>query len=197
MDWKESKNNFGGKMNKICIDNIEDKSKDEIIKDYIDLYGEYEKLKRKHRKYENPHTPPSKEERKTHRSNFVSITGLPVGKQTGYHGSTREKKTPTDFISCFKNNCFQCGKHNKPKEIKTKIYEEIPDPQPPKIVEAKWGYYECKCGNIWESKPSEVPNNGLFGKNLQSEITLLRFDDRLPLRKVINAIERQYKTTIT
>lgn len=176
--------------------NYSDMPKEELLDEVVDLFIENEKLKRKLRKYENPHTPPSKDERKS-RTNFVSKTGLPVGKKTGYKGATRRMNVPTDFLSCFDNVCAQCGKHNKAKKVKTKIYEEIPEPQPTKIMKAEWGYYECKCGHCWESKPKEVPNEGLFGKNLQAHITLLRFDDRLPLRKTISAIERQYQTTLT
>ena len=177
-------------------DEYKDKSREEILDDMYDNYVELEKLKRKLRRYENPHTPPSKDERKS-RTNFVSLTGLPVGKKTGYKGATRERKLPTDFIISFDNICSQCGKRNKAMKIKTKIYEEIPEPQPTKIVRAEWGYYECKCGHCWESKPDEVPDNGILGKNFQAHLTLVRFDDRLPLRKTISAIERQYQTTLT
>src|SRR3989344_5341999 len=175
---------------------LNEKSREEIIEKFLELYEENEKLKKKLRRYENPHTPPSKDERKS-RTNFVSQTGLGVGKQTGYKGATREQKEPTDFVSCFDSVCSQCSKHNEPKEIKQKIYEEIPDPQPIKIIKVQWGVYDCKCGHHWESKPLEVPDKGLFGKNMQAQITLLRFDDRLPLRKTISAIERQFKTSLT
>src|SRR3989338_7206287 len=174
----------------------QEKSKEELLDEVVDLIIENEKLKKKLRRYENPHTPPSKDERKS-RTNFVSQTGLGVGKQTGYNGATRKQKEPTDFINSFDNVCSQCGKHNHPKEIKQKTYEETPDPQPTKIINAQWGVYDCKCGHHWESKPVEVPDKGLFGKNMQTQITLLRFDDRLPLRKTISAIESQYKTTLT
>ena len=177
-------------------DKYQDKSKDEILDDMYEQYVELEKLKRKLRRYENPHTPPSKEVRKS-RTNFVSITSLAVGKKTGYKGATRILKEPNDFINSFDSICSQCGKHNKPKEIKSKIYEDIPDPQPMKTIKADWGCYNCSCGHSWESKPIEVPDKGIFGKNMLSQITLLRFDDRLPLRKTISAIERQYKTTLT
>lgn len=177
-------------------DEFKDKSKEEILDEMYNQYVELEKLKKKLRRYENPHTPPSKEVTKN-RCNFVSQTGLGVGKQTGYKGATRKQKEPTDFTNLFDGVCSQCGKHNKPKEIKQKIYEEIPDPQPTKIIKAQWGVYNCKCGYHWESKPVEVPDTGLFGKNMQTQITLLRFDDRLPLRKTISAIERQYQTTLT
>ncbi len=177
-------------------ESLNKKSKEEIIEEFIELYKEHEKLKKKLRKYENPHTPPSKDERKS-RTNFVSKTGLPVGKRTGYKGRTRQKKEPTHFISSFENVCSQCGKRNKPKEIREKTYEEIPEPQPVKVVHATWGVYECSCGHCWESRHHDVPDRGLFGKNAQAHIVLLKFDDRLPLRKTVNALERQFGLTLT
>ena len=178
------------------IDSYTQKEKDELVEDVVDLILENEKLKKKLRKYENPHTPPSKDERKS-RSNFVSKTGLPVGKKTGYRGRTREKKKPTHFINLFQDICPNCGKHNKPKEIIEKTYEEIPEPQPVKVIKANWGYYECDCGCCWESKPEEVPEKGLFGKNAQTNVVILRWDDRLPLRKTVSALERQFGLTLT
>jgi len=180
----------------VLTDSLEDKSKEELIDEYVELYKEYEKLKKKLRKYENPHTPPSKDERKS-RTNFVSKTGLPVGKKTGYKGRTREEKKPTHFIDLFDGVCQKCGKHNKPKEIIEKTYEETPEPQPVKVVKARWGYYECRCGHCWESKPEVAPEKGLFGKNAQTHIVLLRWDDRLPLRKTVSALGRQFHLTLT
>jgi transposase len=178
------------------IDDYRKKPKDELVEEVVDKIIENEKLKKKLRRYENPHTPSSKDERKS-RATFISKTGLAVGKRTGYKGATRKRKIPTNFINCFDDVCSQCGKHNKPTKVKSKIYEEIPDPQPVNIIKAEWGVYDCKCGHYWESKPQEVPDKGFFGKNMLSQITLLRFDDRLPLRKTIAALERQYKTTLT
>ena len=178
------------------IDDYKKKSKEDLVEEVVDKQIEIEKLKRKLRRYENPHTPPSKDARKS-KTNFVSKTDLAVGKRTGYKGSTRKQKEPTNTLELFDNVCSQCGKHNIPKKIKSKTFEEIPNPQPTKIIKSQWGSYVCGCGHCWESKPIEVPDKGQFGKNFQTQITLLRFDDRLPLRKVISAIERQYKTTLT
>ena len=179
-----------------AMSKYDEKSREEILDELIDSKIELEKLKKKLRHYENPHTPPSKDQRKS-RTNSTSKTGLGIGKRKGYKGATRKKKKPTDFISCFDDFCSQCGEQNNPKETRKKIYEDIPEPQPVKVIKTEWGYYECACGHCWESKPREVPDKGIFGKNMLSQITLLRFDDRLPLRKVISAIERQYKTTLT
>ncbi|MEK6828269.1 MAG: IS66 family transposase [Nanoarchaeota archaeon] len=176
---------------------LEDKSKKELINEYIELYEENEKLKKKLRKYENPHTPPSKDERLISRSNFVSKTGLPVGKQTGYRGATRERKTPNFFINNFDGVCRMCSRHNRPGKIFEKVYEEIPKPQPIKVVKIRWGFYECSCGHCWESEHADTPKNGIIGKNAQAYITLLRFDDRLPLRKTVEAIDRQQGLSLT
>jgi len=173
-------------------------SKEELIEKYLELEKENERLKKKLRRYENPHTPPSKDERRIKsRSNFKSKTGLPVGKRRGYKGRTREKKKPTDFINCFEGLCVKCGKLNTPNKIKEKIYEEIPKPQPTKVIQARWGYYKCGCGHSWESKHPDIPLIGQVGKNAQTHITLLRFDDRLPLRKTAAALERQFDFKVT
>ena len=82
------------------LDDYKKKEKDELVEDVVDLIIENEKLKKKLRRYENPHTPPSKDERES-RTNFVSITGLAVGKRTGYKGATRRPKKPTYYINFF------------------------------------------------------------------------------------------------
>jgi len=175
--------------------NYEDLSKDELLEEVVDLVIENEKLKKKLRKYENPHTPSSKSEKR--RTSFISKTGLAVGKRRSYKGRTREKKKPTTFLNSFQSLCQKCGRHNKPKEIREKIYEEIPEPQPVKIIKARWGYYECKCGHCWESRHDDIPEKGIIGKNAQAYITLLKFDDRLPLRKTVSALERQFNLKLT
>ena len=68
------------------IDDYNKKSKEELVEEVVDKIIELEKLKRKLRRYENPHTPPSKDERKLS-TTFVSVTGLSVGKKTGYKAS--------------------------------------------------------------------------------------------------------------
>lgn len=175
----------------------EDLSKEEILDELVDKVLEIEKLKKKLRKYENPHTPPSKDERASAHSNFVSKTGLPVGKKTGYKGATRERKKPNFFINNFDGACQKCGRHNKPKKIFDKVYEEISEPQPIKIIKVRWGHYQCLCGHAWGSEHKDTPKEGIIGKNAQAHITLLRFDDRLPLRKTVEAIYRNFNMELT
>jgi hypothetical protein len=133
----------------------EDLSKEELLDELVDkileneklrkeknkLEKETEKLRKKLRFYENPNTPPSRDERKTKtKNNFISMTVLPVGKRAGYKGRTRKKKEPTHFLNSFQGNCLDCGRYNIPKEIREKVYEEIPEPKPIKIIKATWAY---------------------------------------------------------
>ena len=42
-----------------------------------------------------------------------------------------------------------------------------------------------------------MPDEGDFGKNLLSHVTLMKFEDRLPLRKVKRSLKRQHNITLT
>ena len=90
------------------------RSREERLDELIDRIIENEKLKKKFRRYENPHTPSSKEVRKN-RTNFVSKTGLAFGKRGGYKGATRKVKEPNVFINSFDDICSPCGRNNKPE----------------------------------------------------------------------------------
>ena len=201
------KNSWKDYLNKICKKmkiphELKELSKRDLIRLFLaereELKKRIEELERRLAFYENPHTPPSKDGRKNkQRNNFESKTGLPVGKRRGHKGRTREKKKPTGFLNSFQNICTKCRKRNKPKKIKEKIYEEIPEPQPIKVIKARWGYYECDCGHCWESRHPDVPEKGIIGKNAQTHITILKFDDRLPLRKAVAALKRQFDFDLT
>lgn len=55
----------------------------------------------------------------------------------------------------------------------------------------------CKdCGKVVVSVTG-LPNRGFFGKNLLSHVTLLKFEDRLPLRKVVKSLKRQHGIILT
>jgi IS1 family transposase len=42
-----------------------------------------------------------------------------------------------------------------------------------------------------------MPTEGRFGKNVIAETVLMKFDDRLPIRKIQNTLERQYRLKIS
>ncbi len=144
----------------------------------------------------NPHTPPSKQrlKRKTEEKIPKKI-GAPIG----HKGATREIPIPTKAEKHkLGKKCPWCGG----KIIKTlenlleKVIEEIPEPQKAEVTRHLFEVGICEnCGEVVAE--SNLPDEGNFGKNLLSHVTLLKFEDRLPLRKVKRSLKRQHNVTLT
>ena len=72
----------------------------------------------------------------------------------------------------------------------------MPDFKSIKVIEHLIDCFKCEnCGREIVSK-NDAPS-GRFGPNLKSHITLMRHDDRLPLRKVAETLERNYHLVLT
>lgn len=143
--------------------------------------------------YENAHTPPSKSRKPpTQRE----TTGN-VGAKPGHPRWEREQPEPTRRVEYVEKTCPAChAELGEPAKSVSKIVEEIPEPQPVEVTEHVVHMYVCpRCGKRIVARHT-VPA-GLFGKNLQAHIALLKFDDRLPLEKVVNSLERHYGITLT
>ena len=93
--------------------------------------------------------------------------------------------------------CPTCNDRlGKPFDIEERIYEDIPEPQPVKTAKHLIGFYNCKnCGVV--TAKTELPKEGGFGKNILAHTTLMKYDDRLPARKVVNTLNRSYLLTLT
>ncbi|MEK6812701.1 MAG: IS66 family transposase, partial [Nanoarchaeota archaeon] len=58
--------------------------------------------------------------------------------------------------------------------------------------------YICgNCATVNLPAHPDLPVEGKFGKNLMTEIALLKYEDRLPLKKIANNLQRQYHLVIT
>lgn len=152
-------------------------------------------LEQRLKAYENPHTPPSKLRFKRNQGG-----GFPPGKRgapKGHPGATREKPIPTRTEWHGLNGCPHCGgKITKLLEILRKIVEEIPELQPVEVTEHLFETGICnRCGKVVAE--SDLPEEGDFGKNVLSHVTLLRFEDRLPIRKVVGSLHRQHNIKLT
>lgn len=140
--------------------------------------------------YENAHTPPSLQKRKKMPKKSSGILGAPKGHPK------YERETPeiTEEIRHPINNCQYC---NTPLEIKEEleaIEEEIPEMKKAKVIKhiIEWAICpKCKRRTIAKN------NTDRFGPNLKSHITLLRHEDRLPLRKVKTTLLRNHEFKIT
>jgi len=141
--------------------------------------------------YENAHTPPSQQRNYPKREKSNNKIGAPVG----HKGVTRETPKPTETKKLSLSSCPNCSnKLGKPKRIERRIIEEISDPQPLRVIEFFIPHYHCtNCNKEIIANDPELPREGRLGNNLQAEITLMRYEDRLPCRKIIKTLKRKYK----
>ncbi len=181
------------------------KNKDEIIKE---LQKELEKIRKEKESLEkenedlkkiltifiNPHTPPSKQvfKTRTHQASSKKL-GAPIG----HKGTTREIPEPNETMNHFLIKCPKCNDFlSKPFDIEERIEEEIPEPQPVKVTKHIIGFYDCKnCGVV--TAETNLPKEGNFGKNTLTHVTLMKYDDRLPARKITTSLQRQHNMELT
>jgi len=153
-----------------------------------------QKLEARLKAYENPHTPPSKQRFK--RNQGGSSSGK-RGAPKGHNGATREQPLPTRTELHRLGRCPRCGGTIiKLSEMLKRIIEEIPELQPVEVTEHLIETGVCEhCGTIVAE--SDLPEEGDFGKNVLAHVTLMRFEDRLPIRKVVVSLKRQHNITLT
>ena len=109
----------------------------------------------------------------------------------------REDPEPTASIEYIEDTCPHCNsKLNAPYKTDRILEEEIPEPQPIEVTEHVVNHYKCPCCNKHIIAKNNAPI-GRFGKNLMAHVSLLKYEDRLPLRKVTSSLERHYNIRIS
>lgn len=159
-----------------------------------ELRIELNKTERRLLAYENAHTPPSLSKKK---KRIPRITSGKLGAPLGH--PKYERKDPEidkEITYNIDKTCPFCESTLDSKEILEVIEEEIPD-----MKEAKGIKHLIEWSNCPNCKKRVIAKNNAptsrFGPNLKSKITLLRHDDRLPLRKVEQSLSRDHNFTIT
>lgn len=144
--------------------------------------------------YENAHTPPSLQKKKRR---IPRESSGKLGAPEGHPKYERDEPEITETKTYSTKFCPRCSAPlDNPDSTKRVIEEEIPEPQSIKCVEHLIDCYQCKnCGKKIVSE-NDAPQ-GRFGKNAITQITLLKHEDRLPLRKVSSSLDRHYKLKIT
>jgi transposase len=168
------------------------KRENEFLKDQI------AKLEARLAKYENAHTPPSlRRGRKRKRDRDEGEKGKP-GQKAGHTGVSRPLANPDKQVEVTAYRCPDCGTElGDPIRIESKIIEEIPEPQPIVVTEYKIAHYSCPCCHKEVvASDRDCPAEGRFGYNTIAQTTLLKYEDRLPHRKIQNALNRVYGLTI-
>lgn len=147
--------------------------------------------------YENPHTPPSNQILKKNKKKDTPLKKR--GAPKGHKGTTRKKLKPDETINVFTEKCPQCNADlEEPIRIEKKIIEEI-QPQPKiEVKQYNIAEYCCsKCGLKFKSKHENCPQVGIFGPNLMTRITLLKFQLRGVLRKIVDFLKSNDSFEIT
>jgi len=174
------------------IEELQEKVK-ELEKQKDSLEKENKELKKILTAFINPHTPSSKQFFKKR----VPHASKKLGAPRGHKGATREIPEPHETRNHFLTQCPQCNDLlGKPFDIEERVEEEIPEPQPVKVTKHIIGFYKCKnCGVV--TAETGLPKEGGFGKNILTHTTLMKYDDRLPARKVANTLNRSHLLTLT
>lgn len=160
------------------------------------LIQENTELKRRLLAYENAHTPPSLQKKKKKKPP-INNGPKQLGAKKGHSKYERSEPDITGSVEYSEDCCPHCEHAlNAPYKTERIIEEEIPEPQPIEVIEHLINHYKCpKCKRKVIAQ-NNAPNNR-FGKNALTHITLLKYDDRLPLRKVTQSLERHYGLTLT
>jgi transposase len=144
--------------------------------------------------YENAHTPPSLQKKKTRIPRESSgKLGAPIG-HPKYE--RKEPEITETFRHSIEGACPYCNTTLNEKEILEVIEEEIPEMKKVKAFKHLIEWTICpKCERRVVAK-NNVPADR-FGPILKSKITLLKHEDRLPLRKVQSSLNRDHEFQIT
>ena len=163
---------------------------------YEKLESRIEELEKRLLAYENAHTPPSKQKYPIReKSSNPKKKGRPIG----YPGSTRRFRKPDRTIVLTAKRCPNChGELGDPDRVEVRMIEDLPRPKQTIVTQFLQGFYICPhCGEEIETKHDDLPELGDFGNNTLAHASLMKFQDRLPYRKIQEALERQYGMKIT
>jgi transposase len=183
-----------GETNKQLIELVEQlKNENELLKAKI------KELEARLAQYENAHTPPSLRRGRNRKKDPDKNNKGKPGQKVGHKGLTRPYATPDRQVEVTMDRCPDCGTDlGAPFRIDSKIVEEIPEPQPIIVTEYKIAHYRCPCcRKEVAAKDPGCPHEGKFGNNVIAQATLLKYEDRLPHRKIQDTMKRLFGLRIS
>jgi len=172
---------------------LKDKSKKELIKEYIELLKEKEKLEKELKKYKNSNTPHSAH---PHIKPCVkpSASGIRRGAPLGHKGVTRQRKLDGEARHIHQDECPNCGcKHISIIGQRRQQQEELPPEIQPKVVDVVRDVCRCnQCNLKFLARDGMTPVQGKFGINLMVLVIFLRFIVRGVLRKTTRFLDASF-----
>lgn len=169
------------------------RQENELLKELI------KELEARLAKYENPHTPPSLRRGRTCKKGKDEKEREKPGQKIGHKGITRPRATPDRQVEVTTDRCPDCGTElGNPIRIDSKVIEEILEPSPVLVTEYKIAHYICPCCHKEiVATDANYPFEGRFGNNVIAQTTLLKYEDRLPHRKIQDALKRLHGLNIS
>jgi len=170
----------------------------QLVSELLERIAQLEKrnaeLEARLARYENAHTPPSLQKKKP-----VKPKSNSPGRPRGHKGRTRPTPEPEKNIDVTLGECPHCHSLlDEPVKVESRIIEEIPEPRAMTVTEFRVAHYDCpSCGEHVVARHPECPTEGRFGPRALAHITLLKYDDRLPLRKVCRTLKREFGLEIS
>jgi transposase len=183
-----------GETNKQLIELVEQlKNENELLKAKII------ELEARLAQYENAHTPPSLRRGRNRKKDPDKNNKGKPGQKIGHKGVTRPYAAPDSQVEVTSDLCPDCGAElGIPFRIESKIIEEIPEPQPVMVTEYKIAHYLCpSCRKEVVANDASCPREGKFGNNTIAQATLLKYEDRLPHRKIQSTLNRMHGLKIS
>src|SRR3989339_588375 len=177
-------------------------SREEIIRKYLNLEKENEKLKKEKealekelRKYKNPNTPPSANQHlKPAFSKAVEVKSHKRGAPFDHPGTNRAKKETLNEHHIFGKECPNCeSKDFRVIGQKVQQQEEILPEIQPEAVNITRDICRCnKCHLKFLARDNQTPLQGRFGINLMVLVIFLKFIVRGVLRKTTSFLEASF-----
>jgi transposase len=149
--------------------------------------------------YENAHTPPSLRRGRNRKKDRDESNKSKPGPKIGHKGVTRPYVTPDRQVEVTMDFYPDCGaKLGSPFRIDSKIVEAIPEPQLIIVTDYRISHYRCPCcRKEVAAKDSSCLHEGKFGSNVIALATIFKYEDRLPHRKIHDAMMRSYGLKIS
>ncbi|MFB6148447.1 MAG: IS66 family transposase, partial [Halobacteriales archaeon] len=164
-----------------------------------------ETLEARLKRYENAHTPPSKQ--RSHptddpddnhededEEDDLRTDGGTVGRNPGHDPAWRPIPEPDREVDVTADACPDCGESlGDPTGVTPRFIEEIPDPDPIETTRYNLHHYACECcGEDVQATHPDCPAAGGFGVTVQAQAALARYEYRLPYRKVADRFDHRF-----
>lgn len=179
---------------------LKDKSKEDIIQEYIKLLKEKDKLEKELRKYKNPNTPSSANKHlKGNTHGLRAKEGAKRGAPKGHKGATFEWPASDMIIPVSTDHCGACYSFNieptgyvKIKKVICRIKE--------KIIVKEYKQYEVRCLDCFSltlATHKDIPEKGNYDKGIQSLVNYYKFKARLPHGILVDVMSNIHNVPMT